>query len=405
MKKTSKSKKSANAKNPEIPPKPSLTRRKGMKIGIDARFWGLEHAGLGRYVMELVRELAKIDRKNNYTLFLRKPYDKEVKLPHNFKLICANILHYTLEEQWLLAEIFARADLDILHVPHFNVPLLYKKPFIVTIHDLLWHDIKGLSVTTQTPFVYLVKYLGYRAVVSNALKRSRHILVPSKVIKDKLMNEHKVSKAKIDVTYEAPSKIFKPIKKKPSILKKYRLSEPFIIYTGSAYPHKNIMAAAIAVKKLNERGCKLHLVVASARSVFLTRLSSELEKQESEKYVRLIGFVPDYDLVYLFAHAKALTQPSLSEGFGLTGLEAMAAGLPVITSDLDVFKEVYKDAALYINPKSPEDIADKIQRIVTDTKLKNELIIRGKTRAKEFSWRKLARETLKVYEKAVKERT
>lgn len=375
-----------------------------MKIGIDARFWGLEHAGLGRYVMELVKELAKADRKNQYTLFLRKPYDKEIKLPGNFKLEKANILHYSLEEQWLLAEIFSRANLDLLHVPHFNVPLLYRKPFIVTIHDLLWHEVKGLTVTTQNPFMYLIKYVGYRAVVGRALKSAEHILVPSNIIRDKLVNEHKVNRNKVDVTYEAPSKIFRPTKKKPSILKKYKVAEPFIIYTGSAYPHKNIPAAAAAVKQVNKRGRPLHLVVASARSVFLDRLRPKLKKQESEKFVRLVGFVPDYDLVYLFAQAKALIQPSLSEGFGLTGLEAMAAGLPVLASELDVFKEIYEDAALYINPESPEDIADKIERIIADTKLRKQLIKKGKLKAKQFTWKRLARQTLKVYKKAGKER-
>lgn len=370
-----------------------------MKIGIDARFWGLHHAGLGRYVVELVTALSKIDRKNHYTLFLRKPYDKEVKLPDNFKLVRADIRHYTLEEQWLLAEIFTRANLDLLHVPHFNVPLLYKKPFILTIHDLLWHEVKGLSVTTQSSFVYLVKYFAYRAIVAKALKNAKHILVPSKVIKNKLIKSHKVRNNKISVTYEAPSKIFKPVKRKVSILKKYRVSEPYLLYTGSAYPHKNIPAASAAVKKINERGHPLNLVIAGTRSVFISRLQRKLIKQKSEKFVRFVGFVPDYDLVLLFAQAKALILPSLSEGFGLTGLEAMATGVPVIASNLDVFKEIYQNAALYIDPHSPVDIADKIEQILTDAAVRNSFISFGKTQAKKFSWSKLARQTLEVYRK------
>ncbi|MCH7951354.1 glycosyltransferase family 4 protein [Patescibacteria group bacterium] len=371
-----------------------------MNIGIDARFWGLEHAGLGRYVMELVSHLARLDRKNRYTLFLRKPYDKELKLPKNFALVSANIRHYTIEEQWLLAEIFSRANLDLLHVPHFNVPLLYRRPFIVTIHDLLWHEVKGLSVTTQNTLVYLVKYIGYRAIVSRVLKNSVRILVPSKVIRDKLVNERRVERKRVQVTYEAPSKIFRPVRKKASILAKYRITEPFVIYVGSAYPHKNIAAAAAAAKLINDRGHTIKLVVASSRSVFLDRLRRELKKQGSEKFVRLVGFVPDYDLVILFAHAKALIQPSLSEGFGLTGLEAMAAGLPVIASKLKVFEEIYKDAAVYIDPQSPEEIADELEKMVSNENLRQRVIKAGLSRTKQFSWSRLAKKTLQVYEDA-----
>lgn len=394
---TAKVKKSPKAKKAEIPPKPGAARRRRMNIGIDARFWGLQHAGLGRYLMELIQALSAIDRKNNYTLFLRKPYDTEVQVPRNFRRVTANIRHYTFEEQWLLAEIFTRENLDILHVPHFNVPLLYRRPFVVTIHDLLWHEVKGLSVTTQNPITYLIKYLGYKLVVSNALSRSQRILVPSKVIRDKLTSDHAVSGKKIVVTHEAPSKIFKPTKKKASILAKYGITEPFVIFVGSPYPHKNIPAAAAAVKKLNESGHNLRLVVASSRSVFSERLVRELQNKNLEKFVWLTGFVPDYDLVFLLAQAQALVQPSRSEGFGLPGLEAMAVGCPVVASDLDVFEEVYKDAALYVDPNSVEDIAEKLKSLLTDTELKTELVKRGRARVKSFSWRKLAGKTLKVY--------
>ncbi len=369
-----------------------------MNIGIDARFYGLEHAGLGRYVMELISNLTKIDQRNHYTVFLRKPYNQVLELPKNFSKVTANILHYTLEEQWLLAEIFSKANLDLLHVPHFNVPLLYRRPFVVTIHDLLWHDVRGLSVTTQNPLVYLTKYLGYLAVVSHALRKSKAIFVPSKVIFKKLVRDHRIERSKINVTYEAPSQTFLPKRRTSDILKKYRLTLPFIIYTGSAYPHKNILSAALAIKLLRERGIKLTLVVASARSVFLTRLFSDIRKQNLGNAVRFVGFVPDDDLPLLYAHALTLIQPSLSEGFGLTGLEAMACNLPVIASELTIFKEIYEDAALYVDPKSVEDIATKIETLQKNPRLQRKLIQAGKNRVKHFSFKKLAHQTLEVYE-------
>lgn len=373
-----------------------------MKIGIDARFWGLEHAGIGRYVIELINSLARLDRKSNYTLFIRKKHRYSFNLPKNFSTVSADINHYTLEEQWLLSEIFTKQELDLLHVPHFNVPILYKRAFIVTIHDLLWHDVQGLSVTTLNPLTYLVKYLGYKATVSHALRKARAILVPSQQIKNKLVKDHHVSQNKIAITYEAPSQVFYKGKKDKSLLQKYGLTKPFIIYTGSAYPHKNIPAAGKAVKILNDRGTKLTLAVASARSVFLNKLRRQLKKDKADKSTVFLGFIPDEKLASLYQQALALVQPSISEGFGLTGLEAMAAGLPVIASNLSVFKEIYGDQALYADPESPQDIANKITKLLTTKNLRADLSSQGKKQAAKYSWQKLSQQTLAVYKKVLK---
>ena len=376
-------------------------RRTKLHIGIDARFWGLRHAGLGRYVMELVNGLTRLDTSNNYTLFVRSPYNEEIEVGKNFRLVRADINHYSLEEQWLLPEIFNKYSLDLLHVPHFNVPLFYKKPFVVTIHDLLWHEVKGLSVTTQNPLTYLVKYLGYRSVVRNALNRSLMIFVPSRVILEKLVKDHGVPEKKIRVTYEAPADIFRPSAEDPSVLSKYQVRKPFVIYTGSAYPHKNIPQAAAAIKRLNQKGEMLSFVVASSRSVFLERLSRKLQNEGSDKYVRLIGFVPDEDLMKLYSQAVALLQPSHSEGFGLTGLEAMAVGLPVLTSRSPVFQEIYADAALYFDAQSKDDLETVLQTILNDGKLRRRLILKGLQRAKLFSWKTLVKQTLTGYRVAL----
>src|SRR3989344_9098948 len=150
-----------------------------MRIGIDARLYGLKHAGIGRYIMHLVEELQQLDTTNKYVLFLRSDNYSTLKLPARWTKVIADIRHYTLAEQTTMPQIIRSAKVDLMHFPHFNVPLLYRGPFIVTIHDLLWHDFKGLKVTTLNPVMYLIKYGGYRLIVNSALDRSRHILVPS----------------------------------------------------------------------------------------------------------------------------------------------------------------------------------------------------------------------------------
>lgn len=370
-----------------------------MKIGIDARFWGLEHAGLGRYVMELINSLTKLDKKNSYTLFVRKKYIGQIQLPNNFSLVVAEISHYSLEEQWLLTEIFSKEKIDLLHIPHFNVPMLYKHPFVVTIHDLLWHDVKGLSVTTQNPLIYLTKYLGYRMVVNHALRSSKAILVPSKTIKNKLIEDHKINKDKITVTYEAPGRTLKIDRKESGLLARYKLKKPYIIYVGSAYPHKNIFKVVEAIKELNEKR-KINFAIVSARSAFLNQLNRKIIQTEAQEMVKLLGYVADGKLAFLISEAEALVQPSLSEGFGLTGLEAMAIGTPVIASESQIFKEIYENAAIFINPHSSEDIAKKINSVLSDKSLQEKQIKKGKERVKKFNWEDLAYKTLKVYQKA-----
>ena len=146
-----------------------------MKIGIDARLYGLRHAGIGRYTQNLIGELAKIDRQNHYLLFVTDPKVID-PLPDNFQLVGANIRHYTWAEQTQFLRLLNSYRFDFLHATHFNVPFFYRRPFIVTIHDLLWHHKIGLSVTTLNPAVYLIKYLGYRATVRNAVSRAVNII-------------------------------------------------------------------------------------------------------------------------------------------------------------------------------------------------------------------------------------
>lgn len=372
-------------------------------IGIDARFWGLEHAGIGRYVMELIEGLQKLDKKNKYILFLRKKYKNFLTPPSNFKVVVADVDHYSVAEQWLALEIFLKHQLDLLHIPHFNVPVFYKRPFVVTIHDLLWHEVRGMSVTTQNPLVYLVKYGGYRLVVKNALLKSKSIFVPSRTIKDKLVKDHKISEEKIKVTYEAPSHAFRIKKTDTSVLKKYAVKTPYLIYTGSAYPHKNIISAVKAVKNLNYKSQKkIELLIVSSRSIFLENLLQEIQDIGASEFVKILGFVADRDLAQLYRNSLALIQPSLSEGFGLTGLEAMASGTAVLASDIEIFREIYGQAALYFNPKSVEDIAKKIEKISKMHIKRKELLKLGKKQLANFSWEKLIKETHEVYTASLK---
>ena len=133
-----------------------------MKIGIDARLYGLEHTGIGRYIMELINQLGNRDLKHQFTIFVRPEHAEDIPKNPHFSTVITDIRHYSLKEQFVLPGIIDSQKLDLIHIPQFNVPFLLKTPFVVTIHDLLWHDVTGYNVTTLDPLTYSLKYIGYK---------------------------------------------------------------------------------------------------------------------------------------------------------------------------------------------------------------------------------------------------
>lgn len=173
-----------------------------MKIVIDGRLYGLENAGLGRYVINLVDQLSKIDKQNSYVLLLRKKYFESLVLPSNWKKILADFRHYSFAEQLLLPKIIKKEKPDIVHFPHFNVAILYNGKFVVTIHDMLMHKFTGLSATTLPTLFYYIKQSIYKIVFTIAVTRAVKIIVPSETVKNDLIDYYKIDNRKIEVIYE-----------------------------------------------------------------------------------------------------------------------------------------------------------------------------------------------------------
>lgn len=355
-----------------------------MKIGIDCRMSGIKHAGIGRYVENLVNELKILDKQNQYVFFNR-----------------TDIPHYSLKEQLCLPFLLYRERLNLMHFPHFNVPILYFGKYVLTVHDLIKHISKGVETTTKSPWLYWLKYLGYKVVFWFAVKKAVKILVPSQFVKNELVKEYHLNSEKVVVTYEGvDNKITNPksqIPNKLQILNKYEITKPYLLYVGSVYPHKNIERLIEAIKAL-----EINLVIACSRGVFWERLRKKVQENRVENFVNLAGFVPDEELSVLYREAEAFVFPTLSEGFGLPGLEAMANRCPVICSDIPVLREVYGEAAEYFDPLVPEDMAEKIKRVTDHEDKKNQMVEKGFEQLKKYSWRKMASETLAVYNSSSK---
>jgi len=378
-----------------------------MKIGIDCRMYGLKHTGSGRYIKNLLGKLLAIDKENEYIIYSGKEEMKEIRVFLNnlskkihlpkIRFVLADIKHYSLKEQLVFPFLLYRKKLNLVHFPQFNLPVFYWGKYVVTVHDLIKHTSKGTQTTTRSPSVYWFKYLIYRAVFWLAVKRAVKILVPSRFVKSELIEQYNLDPERIIVSYEGVDSQIKASVNPEKIMQKYSIKKPFLLYVGNLYPHKNVERLIEAVKLLD-----INLVVVCGRSVFWERLEKKVGRMKAENWVKLVGFVPDKELAVLYRQAKAFVFPSLSEGFGLPGLEAMAQGIPVVASDIPVFREVYNQAAAYFNPFSPEEMAQTIKQVTQNTKQRRKLIKEGKKQAKKYSWEKMAKEALAVYNAATR---
>jgi glycosyltransferase involved in cell wall biosynthesis len=377
-----------------------------MRIGIDARLYGLEHAGLGRYVTQLVEEVLKLDRKNHYVLFLNSAHIEKFKNRKRVTVVKTNTPIYSFAEQVFLPFIFAKEKLDLLHVPHFNAPLLYPGKIVLTVHDLIKHDSKGPETTTRHRSLYLIKRFGYLTLTNLIAHRANHLIVPSNFVKEDVAKRLRVAPDKITVTYEASSDSIKEVslndEEKTGLLNKYHLSQPFIVYTGSVYPHKNVDVLVSAVEKHNQnKEVDLELALICSRSVFWERLNKKIQEKNLQNQVKLLGFVEDADISKIYSLALALVHPSKMEGFGLTGLEAMSVGLPVISSNASCLPEVYGDAALYFNPNDVNDLTACLDSFIKDQELRSSMATKGYLQERKYSWKKMAKETLEVYKQTL----
>lgn len=362
-----------------------------MNIGMDARFIGPQGTGLGKYTEKLIENLAKIDKKNQYKIFLRQSNWSQIKLGgDNFTKVLADVPWYSLDEQIKMPGIYKAQNLDLLHVPHFNVPILYRGKFIVTIHDLIHHKFSQESATTKNPLIFKTKRFVYKRIIKNAVLKSTKILAPSSYVKDEIINNFKINPDKIVVTYEAAEEEYFS-----KTLSKTKGNVSKLLYVGNTYPHKNIGKLLEAMAILSK---DITLSIVCPRDVFKDRLEQEISNKKLRDRVQILPYQNVNSLTKIFARANAYVFPSLEEGFGIPGLNAMAAGLPLIASDIPTLKEVYGDAALYFDPNSPKDIAERINKVLTSPKLSSELAQKGKTQAQKYSWQKMAIETLKIYE-------
>src|SRR3989344_4650826 len=284
-----------------------------MRIGIDARLWN--QTGVGRYIRNLVKNLQEIDFKNEYVLIDKKEdfdaiHNSEFIIQNSkWKIVETDIKWHSLKEQIELPKLLNKENLDLVHFPYFSMPLLYKKPFVVTIHDLIVHHFPTGRASTLPFPLYKIKRKGYERVIDHAVKKSEKIIVPLYAVKEDLIRTLNVPAEKIIVTYEGVDKKISNIKYQISNITRNKYGKYFL-YVGNAYPHKNLERLIAAFTKFSKKtgteNVKLFLV--GKDDFFYKRLEKKVKEQDLDSVIFLHN-VTDKDLSKFYKNAIALVIP------------------------------------------------------------------------------------------------
>jgi glycosyltransferase involved in cell wall biosynthesis len=355
-----------------------------MKIAIDVRKW--RDYGIGTYVRNLVRHLATLDRETTYFLFCDRADEPTLRdLAANFVPVVENSSGYSIQEHISIPSKLHRLGAELLHSPHYVLPLLCRKRSIVTIHDCI-HLLFPEYLPSRGAYQYA------RLMMGSAIRRSDLVLTVSEASRRDILRFY--PQADPDRLQVIPNAIDEAILEDPGeeemerVQERYQIRGRFVLYAGNIKPHKNLarVVAAFGLLKQRPGHDDVKLLIIGDEINRYASLRRNVEAAGVRQDVRFFGFVPSKTLAALYRLASVFVFPSLYEGFGLPPLEAMACGTPVVTSRISSLPEVVGDAALLVDPYSTEDIAHGLERVLGDEGLRTELSARGRERVKQFSW-------------------
>jgi glycosyltransferase involved in cell wall biosynthesis len=370
-----------------------------MRVAIDIR--KINEFGVGTYIWNLVRNIAGIDTRNEYLLLgSQRNFHELGPLPENFRQLYQSETNTFWQNHLAIPMALRREHVDVVHVPHHEVPVLLPLRLVVTIHD---------CVHLMFPQEDSSKFRNYRTYLhtKKVVEGSRHILAVSKSTKEDLINIYNLPDHKISVVYNALDERFTQnhvLAERKQVLERYQLKDPFILYSGKIRPHKNLqrLIEAFAVLKSeladDERYRNIKLIIIGDELSKHQYLRLTVVRSGVQQDVRFFGFVP-YPILHVFYQSAALFAfPSLYEGFGLPPLEAMANRTPVLASNTSSLPEVLGEGALLVNPENVFEIARGMKLLLLDDIIRKRLIQKGLEQVERFSWRVAAEHVVRTYE-------
>ncbi|HET9177845.1 MAG TPA: glycosyltransferase family 1 protein [Terriglobia bacterium] len=374
--------------------RPEQAAANGVKarLTIDARIW---KAGIGTYTLNLLRAMRGVNGGMRISAIVRaEAADAISGLCDEIRVVDAPI--YTLKEQIQIPA--AARGSDLLHVPHYNVPALYRGPMVVTIHDLTHVTEPGYRNSANA-------WLYSRPMLKIAAKKALQVITDSEHSKQRIVERLGVKPEKVSAIYLGLGPQFRLLDREKAaddVENALLISRPYLLYVGSLKPHKNLGALLRAFALLRSRGHMNHALLLAGDDRKRRRgVLDDCARLGITGAVRHIPWVSENLLPQLYAAAELVVMPSTSEGFGLPVAEAMACGTPVVCSNAASLSEVGGDAVEYFDPYSVEDMAAAIERVLDSPARRAEMGEKGLRQAAKFTWEECARKHLEVYRRVL----
>jgi glycosyltransferase involved in cell wall biosynthesis len=373
-----------------------------LHVAIDGKRFFRNTSGLGRYSRTLVNALIAAHQKENLRLTLfRPPGDSPFEAPQATCVETRTATHFLEGDLgsaiWrfgTLPKLLDKGEYNLFHGPSHVLPKPSSCPMVVTMLDLI--------------FMRYPKYFRvwdrnyYRHIFRKSACRADHIISISSATKADLVNFFDIPEEKISVIYPAFDDVFEPQPEErlAHIRTRYRLPKTFLLYVGTIEPRKNILRTAQAFDRLldaNKIPSESEFLIVGSKGWYYNEILLGIRALNHQDRIRLMGPIYGQDLAGVYQLARAMAYPSEFEGFGYPIIEAMRLGTPVLTGNISSLPEAGGDAAILVNPASVEEIADGIQRLLTDEALRRGCIARGRIHAGTFSPDTMADQTIKVY--------
>lgn len=331
-------------------------------IGIDARLYS--QTGVGVYIRNLIFYLQKLSPRDiKFNIYILNNDAVDINFNKgNFVKREVSYKWHTLAEQIGFYKVLSQDNLDLVHFTYFSYPVLYSKRFIATVHDLTPLYFKTGRASAGNRLIYEIKHNAFKYILKSQVKGASHIITPTQTVKNQILQTYGSEyEKKISVEYEGLDYALNNLS--DNKLLKEKFTQPFFLYVGNFYPHKNIEKLVGAFSKTD---VKAVLVLVGPNDYFSSRINQIIHRLKQEQRIHLYTASSRSDIVFFYQHALALINPSLSEGFGLPIVEAAHFNLPIMASEIEVFKELLGNNYLQFDPTSERDMTEKIESFIAE---------------------------------------
>jgi glycosyltransferase involved in cell wall biosynthesis len=364
-----------------------------LRIGIDVHSIGSRSGGNETYYHELVKALAEAPRDHHFVLY----YTNEsalnwIKPSANFSTVRLRPANRALRIPFTFAWRAQQDHLDVFHAQYIVPPFLRCRT-VTTIADIAYERFPDFFPAHQRA--------AFKMLIPWSARRADHIITVSDHSKRDLVSSYSVPQEKVSVTYEGAAAGFIPLERslaKQRLAAKYKLHENFILYVGRLQARKNLGQLVAAYAALRRSGCRHKLVLVGKADSLFGPVLAQVRAEGLDREVVLTGYVPDEDLPSFYSAADLFVYPSFYEGFGLPVVEAMACGVPVVTSKGSSLEELAGESALLVDPMDVKSIESAMGRVLSDAGLAERMVEDGLRRSRQFSFKNTASQTIDVYE-------